>query len=1095
MLMRWYVALPVTIAVFTGFLFSMAAMFRPNLRVAMAERPAEEVRQAEERRATPLSPEDPPRIHSPADPPTDLTREPDLLRPLVENGDLPPLRERIGPEPVVLHGPESPGRHGGSFRTLVTGAGALRIIEFHFSGGSLVRWSPQGYPIVPHLAREWTVNEDSTEFVFRLREGLRWSDGHPFTVDDILFWWEHEQNLPGFTGGFNEAMEIGGRVGTIEKIDDLTVRFTFPAPHSLFLERLASWPGHAFVNSPAHFLSRFHPVLGDREEIERLKTRFRIDSDFALYNRIKEWNNPEHPRLWPWVLRTHQSTPPLSFVRNPYFAAVDAEGNQLPYTDRFIVDQKANEMVPVAVAQGEVDFQSGAIGFPQYTVLWDGQATGDYRLLHWYAGARSPFLIMPNLNRRWRPGDTAGEWKHRLLNDRRFRQALSLAIDRERIIRLEFAGVTEPAQAAPGPESPEFYVPGLRDNFTDFDPERANQLLDEIGLTQRDAEGMRTFPDGSRMHFFISISGRGLTDVLQLITFDFAQVGLRFRVIERDDRLFGAEMAGLHYDFGVWSSNNEFFPLLEPRFHVPMQIWSLYAREWAQWYLAGGLYDHPLALEGGHRGPPEDHPLHRAMLLYEDLKTAPDTETRNALMRDILRLAIDEVWTIGVSSSPPTLVAVTNDLRNVPEVVVATWDFLSPRNAYPETFYFRTRTDSPGAIAQMRQELLRVTPWPQAAGPAAVVERSAAERLAGLLRILIWLIPTCLVALVAFRHPFIARRLLILVPTLFIISIVTFVIIELPPGDFLTTRIMELEASGRAADLEEIERLRDMFFLDEAVWQRYLRWTGVYWFFSYSSADTGLLQGQLGRSMATGDPVNQLVGDRILLTVLISLGTILLTWLLAVPIGIYSAVRQYTLTDYVVSILGFIGMSVPGFLLALLLMYYSSRYLGINVSGLFSPEYAAQPEWTWGKFIDLLQHIWLPIVVTGLAGTAGMIRVMRANLLDELGKPYVQTARAKGVRPVRLLLKYPVRLALNPFISGIGGIFPQLVSGGAIVALVLSLPTVGPLLLESLFNQDVYMAGSLLMVLSFLGVLGTLISDLLLLWLDPRIRMEGDVRS
>jgi ABC-type dipeptide/oligopeptide/nickel transport system permease component len=233
-------------------------------------------------------------------------------------------------------------------------------------------------------------------------------------------------------------------------------------------------------------------------------------------------------------------------------------------------------------------------------------------------------------------------------------------------------------------------------------------------------------------------------------------------------------------------------------------------------------------------------------------------------------------------------------------------------------------------------------------------------------------------------------------------------------------------------------------------------------------------------------PVNALVGDRILLTVLMSLGTILFTWTLAIPIGMYSAVRQYSLGDYALTLLGFIGMSVPGFLLALVLLSLA----GIG-AGLFSPQFDAQPYWDWPKFVDLMKHLWVPVVVLGVGGTASMIRIMRANLLDELRKPYVTTARAKGVRPLKLLFKYPVRLALNPFVSGIGHLFPQLVSGGAIVSIVLALPTVGPLMLQALFDQDMYVAGSMLMVLSVLGVIGTLVSDLLLLWLDPRIRYES----
>ncbi|MBS5532044.1 ABC transporter permease, partial [bacterium] len=283
----------------------------------------------------------------------------------------------------------------------------------------------------------------------------------------------------------------------------------------------------------------------------------------------------------------------------------------------------------------------------------------------------------------------------------------------------------------------------------------------------------------------------------------------------------------------------------------------------------------------------------------------------------------------------------------------------------------------------------------------------------------------------------------------------------------------------------QIDDLRVLFRFDDPAWKRYCRWMGFTWFVTFDPKDAGLLQGEMGYSMETSKSVNSMVGDRILLTVLISLGTVLLTWSLALPIGIYSACRQYSAGDYVISVLGFLGMCVPSFLLALILMALT------GISGLFSPEYAIQPEWSWGKAVDLCRHIWVPILVVGVAGTAGMIRVMRANLLDELRKPYVVTARAKGVRPLKLLFKYPVRMALNPFISGIGTLFPTLVSGSSIVAIVMSLPTVGPLMLSALFSQDMNMAGSMLMVLSLLGVMGTLVSDLLLMMVDPRIRLEG----
>lgn len=274
--------------------------------------------------------------------------------------------------------------------------------------------------------------------------------------------------------------------------------------------------------------------------------------------------------------------------------------------------------------------------------------------------------------------------------------------------------------------------------------------------------------------------------------------------------------------------------------------------------------------------------------------------------------------------------------------------------------------------------------------------------------------------------------------------------------------------------------------------RRYAHWLGLTWFTTFDAVDAGLLQGYLGLSMEHEKSVNEVIGDRIALTLIVSVSTLLLVWLIAVPAGIYSAVRPYSVGDYALTTLGFMGMSVPAFLLALVVMFLAKRWLGVSLDGLFSPEFSSLSGWSGAKIGDLLKHIWLPVVVLGVGGVAGMSRVMRANLLDELNKPYVVTARAKGVRPLKLLLKYPVRLALNPFVSSLGGLFPQLVSGGAIVAMVMSLPMIGPTMLDALLVEDVYLAGSMLMVLSLLAVVGTLVSDLLLLWLDPRIRLGGE---
>jgi peptide/nickel transport system permease protein len=325
---------------------------------------------------------------------------------------------------------------------------------------------------------------------------------------------------------------------------------------------------------------------------------------------------------------------------------------------------------------------------------------------------------------------------------------------------------------------------------------------------------------------------------------------------------------------------------------------------------------------------------------------------------------------------------------------------------------------------------------------------------------------------------YVIQRLLLMIPTLFLISLVTFVIIQLPPGDYLTTLVTELEAAGERADLQKIEFLRKQYGLDQPMVVQYWIWL------------QGLLQGDLGYSFEYDRPVSAIIGERLVLTFVVSFGAIAFTWLVAFPIGIYSATHQYSWGDHGLTFLGFLGLATPNFLLALVLMFVSFTWFGVSVGGLFSPEYQTAP-WTWGKAVDLLKHLWIPVVVIGTSGTAGMIRRLRANLLDELRKQYVVTARAKGLPPWRILLKYPLRIALNPFVSDIGNLLPQVISGAIIVSIVLSLPTTGPMLLRALRAQDMYLAGSFLMLLAALTVVGVFLSDLALAALDPRIRQGG----
>jgi len=325
---------------------------------------------------------------------------------------------------------------------------------------------------------------------------------------------------------------------------------------------------------------------------------------------------------------------------------------------------------------------------------------------------------------------------------------------------------------------------------------------------------------------------------------------------------------------------------------------------------------------------------------------------------------------------------------------------------------------------------------------------------------------------------YILWRTAVMIPTLLIISMLVFTIIQLPPGDFFESQIAELRAQGETANLQEIQDLRHEYGLDQPIAVQYVRWVA------------GMLHGDFGYSFEYQLPVSDVVGDRLWLTILVSMTTILVTWLIAFPIGIYSATHQYSWSDYSLTFLGLLGIAIPNFMLALILMYFANVWFGVSIGHLMDQKYLSQPM-SWEKARSILSHLWIPVIIVGTAGTAGMIRRLRANLLDEMQKQYVITARAKGLHPLRALVKYPLRMALNFFVADIGSILPSIISGAEITAIVLSLETTGPMLIRALQSQDMYLAGSFLMFLAFLNVIGVLISDIALGFLDPRIRLQG----
>jgi ABC-type dipeptide/oligopeptide/nickel transport system permease component/ABC-type transport system substrate-binding protein len=1077
-----------------------------------------------------------------------------MLAELVAEGKLPPVHERVGPEPVVVEGIEGIGKYGGTWQRVDTPP-AYGTLSHRMSYSTWFRYSPKGFPIVPHIAKGYEVNEDGTEWIIHLRKGLRWSDGHPYTADSTLFWWRYIAREPELgSAGAPAIMRAMGEAGHIEKIDDYTLRFTFPHPYGGFLARMATDAGRTLVASPVHYLAKYHPIVGDQAVIKRHMQERGVHTKISVLNDVQSFDqNPELPSLWPWTYRRYSPVSPYRAVRNPYYYMVDTEGNQLPYIDDVLFKDVSGEMIPVACSEGESDMQRRYLDFSQYTLLMTNRKKRGYEVYHWHSGSRSWFALFMGIDRKVEEGRPETTWKRKYLGMAKFRQALALAINREPIIEAEYEGLTEPANDLPGPASL-FYDEKAHKLFTEHDPERANALLDEIGLTNRDSEGLRTWPDGSTLTLFMNYTEWTGGGACQFIIDDWHEVGIRAVQKPRSRQLFSRIRDSRTGDVMIFEGLGHYYPMA----YYALLSWN--ANRYDTWYELGGLYGSEAAAASPlAKAPPPA--MQRSLEIYDQAFAKKDIREQAEIYRGVQRIAAEQQWTINICTPTPVPVVVKNGFRNVPREVVATFAFLTPGNAGMETYFFdnpqehttetikeynkvdvisptvqedwpivdeaavelglpadwASRTEEPGAGEAAGGEDEEAIPEEQAAvpedeetapedeeaedeaAPTAADTPETTRRETSLLATLIkWLVALAFLGflgVIVVRRPYIGRRVALMAPTLLIVSVVAFVVIQLPPGNYLDQYVMRLQEQGDAVSERRLEEIRQMFWLDEPWLVRYTNWLGLNWFLTFDNADKGLLQGFMGRSMKQGfRPVNQLVGDRILLTMGISLGTILFSWCISFPVGIYSAVKQYSVGDYIVTTLGFMGLCIPSFLLALLFMYASSEWFDEPLAGLFSPEYANQIGWSWLKFVDLLKHIWMPIVILGVVGTAGGIRTMRANLLDELRKPYVVTARAKGVRPFKLLIKYPVRMALNPFISGIGNIFPALVSGGSLVAVVMRLPTVGPLMLDALRSEDMYLAGSMLMVLSLLTIFGTLVSDLLLLVLDPRIRYEGGTR-
>ena len=784
-----------------------------------------------------------------------------LFADLVIEGKLPPVIERVGSEPVVLNGVDGIGRYGGTWLHVVGSPSEVGVMGAYYSGATLVRFSPLGYPIVPHIAKSWESSPDKREWTFYLRRGMKWSDGHPFTAEDILYRLNVELN-PNLPGNITpDWMKIGGKRGEIVKIDDNTVKFVFPQPYGTFLERLARATDFC---APRHYLEKYHPKVGDIDLIETTLKARRLPSSRSLYILLKSWANPEHPRLWPWIYRTYKANPPHVFVRNPYYWAVDLEGNQLPYVDQCLFEVKNYNLIPISASSGAITFLIWNMDL-SYTLLMSQREANDYEVYHWFPATRSRYLIHPNLNLLVDPDNPVTQMKHDLLIDKRFRQALSYAINRQQVIDIVYNGVGEPAQLSPGRES-YFHHEKLHKNFTEYAPEKADQLLDMIGLTKRDSEGYRTFKDGTRMIWDYSLPVGEDEGPTELIIEDWGRVGIR--AIRRSPSLplFWTQQNARQLEISIWATESEFNPIVGPeRF---LGATGLQALGYSNWYFRGGLLGDPEATQFGGIEPPIDHPLRRSMEIAESVFSATTHKEQRENFNKIFDIAAENVWSINITTPPPHPVVVKNNFKNVPRLAFYGNRLHPPSHAGLETFYFEDAYHSTGTIAKIKKELIEITPAPY--GLVNVKNKSkSVNHLALLIKYLFIFIFACGIIMMGVRHPYIGRRLLIMVPSLIIISIISFLIIQLPPGNFIETKILELQLRGSSVDMIEAEKLREMFHLDRPIVEQYGRWLGLYWFTSFEKKDQGLLQGHMGLSMENQNTVNEVVGDRILLTFLI----------------------------------------------------------------------------------------------------------------------------------------------------------------------------------------------------------------------------------
>ncbi|MBN1902715.1 ABC transporter substrate-binding protein [Candidatus Sumerlaeota bacterium] len=590
------------------------------------------------------------------------------LRVLSQSGKIPPVKERLPENPLVIVPPQQIGPYGGSWARLATSSPDIGLYQYRIAYEGFVRWDDMGQNILPNLAVRWLVEDDAKTFTFFLRRGIRWSDGEPYTVDDILFWYEHIIKNKELTPVPPRELIRGGELGIIEKVDDYTVRFRFKEPYGLFLPNLASGFSMWFVEFPAHYLKQFHVDFVPKEKLEAAAKDRGFDFWYQIFWDKGEWRNPDHPRLWAWLIKIPPPGRPCVFERNPYFWKVDPEGNQLPYIDKITFDIYEMDTINLKAMNGEVGMQGRHIAFENYPLFMENREKGGYRALHWLNAGGGSLSIGLNMNHK-------DPVMRKIIGDKRFRQALSHAINRNDLNEVCFFGVGEPRQMSPPPTSP-FYSAKYEKAFIEYDPDKANALLDEMGLSKRDRNGNRLRPDGKLLKLYIETPTTFISNKMQeLIAQDWTAVGVNSEVKMEARQLFYTRKAACLHDVGVWGASDEQLPIMDPRWFFPFNTESIQGIAYARWFATDG--------KRGEKPPLE---IKRCMDLYRQIEKTSDLQKQVALFDEILELNAEHLWVLGVLGNVPVPFLVKNNFRNVPEVAISGWIFRTPGNTAPECY-------------------------------------------------------------------------------------------------------------------------------------------------------------------------------------------------------------------------------------------------------------------------------------------------------------------------------------------------------------------------------------------------------------------------